>query len=302
MKMNRVEHFLSQINQRENNRWDRWRDYRNVVTDQILKVLFNRPNAEVLIIGSGALDDLDLGRIKLQTNRLDFLDLDEKATVEGLKRQGMDIHDVHVIKTDLTRFDDVHFFESWQRMMNDEPSVTETILMIEEKMNLIYQEHFQQGLNKTYDVVILLPTYTQLIYQQWIHLIDQSHPKAWTNDAIIKMKSYVLDLMVPLIDHVNEGIHACIKKHGIMMAISDVIEFNDEDFKLIKHTYPSLSEHDLMNYYLSYLNQYGMGLGDYGLWSLKSLLNLETSGFLLWPFSDHRTMLVQYMILTNSMS
>ncbi len=298
MKKN-VREYLALINQREEDRWERWSIYRQTLTDLSIKVLLEYPNADVLMIGSGALDDFDLNRLSAHTKKMSFLDLDIKATKEGIKRQGLTPEDFMVIQQDLTGFDDVDFFDSWHQFMLGEPSFAETILFIDQKVKQILDKDLSLPIQKTFDVVIICPIYTQLIYHEWIEMVDQQHLKSWSTEEILKLKAYLLDLMVPIIDDVNKAIKKWVKPAGKIIAISDIIEWSEADFISFEQMHPSLSEYELMDYYLSYVNQYGMGLGDYGLWSLREGLIEQTSRFILWPFSNERVMLVQMMVINR---
>lgn len=294
-----VADYLKIINQREVDRWQRWSTYRKTLTDLAINVLLQYPNADVLLIGSGALDDVDLKALQPHCQTLSFLDLDITATQEGIKRQGFESQDFSLIKQDITGYDDLEFFHHWQQFMAQNPSFAETILYIDDKMNQVKQYDMGQLNKRSYDVVMVCPIYTQLIYHEWIELIEHHPSKSWTQNDIIKIKEYLLDLMIPLIDQVNHRIKTWVKKDGKIMAISDLIEWNPSDFQTFKQTHPALSEQDLMEFYLSYVNQFGMGLGDYGLWSLREGLNEQLTRFVLWPFSDERIMLVQIMVITT---
>ncbi len=294
-----VREYLAKVNQREEDRWERWSTYRQTLTDLSIKVLLEYPKREVLMIGSGAVDDFDLHRLIAHASSLSFLDLDIEATKDGIKRQGLNTNDFMMIQQDLTGFDDIDFFDSWHQFMLGEPSFVETILFIDQKMKQIQDKDSSLSMKKTFDVVIVCPIYTQLIYHEWVEMVNQQHPKSWSLDEISKLKAYVLDLMVPIIDHVNKTIKALVKQGGKVIAISDIIEWNRVDFQTFEKAHPSLSEYELMEYYLSYVNQYGMGLGDYGLWSLREGSIEQTSRFLLWPFSHERVMLVQMMMINQ---
>jgi len=298
--INNVKSYLSIVNQRESDRWHAWSLYREKLTYEVVKVLSASKHRDLLIIGSGSLDDLDMNQIIPKSKIISFLDLDMDSTQNGLVRQKISSHDMIFIEQDITRFDDVEFFSQWHTFMLQNPTLEETFSFIEDQIKKVFAQHFQMNILKTYDVVVVLPIYTQLIYHEWVQLIEEHFPKSWSKEELEKMKSYILDLMVPLMNHVNEGIKACVKPSGQIIAFSDLLEWNIHDFHVFEKAHPSLSEHDFMAYYQSYLNQYGMGLGDFGLWSLKDQLHFEGSKLMLWPFSSERMMLVQMMILFKS--
>ncbi|RJX25564.1 MAG: hypothetical protein C4537_04320 [Acholeplasma sp.] len=297
--MNNVADFLTQVNQREDDRYLCWLSYRKALTDMMVKALSFRPNRDVLVIGSGALDDLEIQTLKPYTKTMTFLDLDRKATEEGILRQGLPLDAFHLIQQDITRFDDVAFFEAWHKKMAEKPSYAETILFVNHMMEEVYKVSLDQVIGQTFDAIIILPIYTQLIYHEWVKILDHTHPQSWTHEELNKVSTYLLDLMVPLIDHVNKGIQACLSANGDILVASDMLEWNPKDWITFEATYPNLSEQDLTEYYLSYVNQYGMGLGDYGLWSMKDGLIHHESRFLLWPLTKERTMLVQVMHLSR---
>lgn len=297
MTMNNVIDFLTQVNQRDVDRWQRWSGYRNTLTHYLVSVLSSRSKSDVLIIGSGSLDDLDLKAITPHTKTITFLDLDQKATEEGYMRQGFAKEAFSIIKQDITRFDDVSFFKVWNQFIKEEPNYAEAILFTNKLMEKIYEKTLDQVMDQRFDVIIVLPIFTQLIYHEWTEILKDTHPKSWTPDELSKVNTFLLDLMVPLMDHVNQGIKHCLRPSFDLLALSDMIEWNKEDWHAFVTTYPDQNEKDLTDYYLSYVNQYGMGLGDYGLWSLKEGLLHHDSHFLIWPFSHDRTMLVQFMHL-----
>jgi len=243
-------------------KYNSYKSYRKQVTDRIKSILSTDSN--LLIVGAGNLSDLDLSA--LSKYEVTLLDIDEEAMKEGIKRQGLNLKDFTLIKGDLTGLETTDFFGNLDEMRED--YLTSPI-----KISL-----------SQYDVIVVLPIYTQLLLPQLLSILGYERVQMY------------LPLIQNRIDVLNAFLREHLKSDGKIIAFSDVLEYDhsQEEYQFLK-----VYENNtllLEDFYTQYLNTYGHGLGSYGLFEISQKLNVFKEDYLIWPFSKERLMLIKMIV------
>lgn len=257
-----VESFNKELNRSYDARrsYDLYKDYRRRVSQAIKEVI--KGKEMVLLVGAGHLNDVDLDTFN--GSRLDCLDIDLESVKTGIERQGHGMETYGLIKADLTGLEGTSFFPNYD--LED----IETYKTVDLSIDL--------GL---YDVIVILPVYTQLLLPQLMTDLPYNQLK----DYLPLIQSRINILNTFLRRHLNDG--------GHLIAFSDVLEYSrgseEAQFLLAHEDHPML----LDDFFLNYLSRYGHGLGSYGLLEMSENLKTIKESYLIWPFTEDRLMLVK---------
>jgi len=241
--------------------YKRYENYRQEVSHIIKKQL--KPRDSVLIVGPGNLNDLDLETFTDQP--VHMLDIDLRSVEEGIRRQNHLISDYRLIQGDITGLSKSGFYNNFNLLQLDYDKI-----------------EFDFELNQ-YDLIIILPIYTQILLPQLMMEVSYESLNAY------------LPLIQERINNFNSLLYRHLNEEGRLVIFSDVLEYktDQEEAKyLIAHKNHKIILDDFFN---SYLNTFGHGLGSYGILDASTKVRQNELGYLVWPFSDDRTMLVQWL-------
>lgn len=274
MKMSQIKTFNEQLNASYNktSHYNNWIHHRSEVS----KNISNLPlaNKDVLIIGVGNANDIELSIFK-DCHRTVLLDIDLESVKLGIERQHLN-QVFELEHYDLTGLGGTNFIQDYLESLeahNDEKVLSD------------YKNIYTPYDLGAFDVVIVLPVYTQLLLPQLLPFIKE--PEA---------VSRLLTFIAYRIQMLNNQLRSSLKDHGSLCLFSDVLEYetNSEEAKyLTAHT-----EHKILleQHFQNYVTSYGHGLGSYGLEEMSGEIRPAIEDFLIWPFDDKRMLLVKFQI------
>jgi len=291
--MKHIEIFNSNLNQDTSKRYERWIDYRTKIDDFLSPILADSTltKDQALIIGCGNLDDLNLQTISKLFNQVTLTDVDLESVKEGIKRQGILKENLELIRVELSGFEDAHFFDTFVQVIMESQNQDQIQAYIDEKMKIIYTFQFLK--DKSYDLILVSPIYTQLIYHQILNITQTLRELGHDSNTLEWIESYMLDLMPNIIEQINRNIMNILSPKGRLVAISDIFQSqNGTEFdQLIKKAIQSKKETDKVYQY--YQEKYGYGLGDFGLYDLDDTMKVINYRWLIWPFDQDISMIVK---------
>ncbi|MGD9909697.1 MAG: hypothetical protein AB7U79_03730 [Candidatus Izemoplasmatales bacterium] len=290
--MNYLRDFYEQLNQSENDRFARWKEYRLALTSMILPYLTSSDSCFVGAVGNA--DDIDLEQLNKATSNLTLADIDEDAINRGVQKYHLD-GEVKTLQTDFTNLSQTDLLEE----------LYTTLILAKSKTDIdIYMEKFEEvftSIEKSkstleYDVIILLPIYTQML----IPIFHQSYQALKEKGIDIHLLNYAFEEMMVVasksIDYLNKSLINQLKDNGTMISISDIFEADITSpfyLKLSKDIHhPSKMDAHLKEYQ----NKFGYGAGDFGVENLEEYLNPVTHQWLIWPFSEQAHFFVKLTI------
>lgn len=145
----------------------------------------------------------------------------------------------------------------------------------------------------TYDVVVCLPIYTQLYFpmQYEAMLMAYENGKIEAEELVARQRE-LLDGMPAIIDSFNENVMDLMTNTSQLIVFSDLIE--DEPSGHYIEAYKTETSYDaVIN---DYVEIYGMGLGNYGLYHLEQHLKMLAHKWFLWQFDEKRSMVVKGVV------
>jgi len=291
--MKHIEIFNSNLNQDTQKRYERWTDYRAKIDDFLSPILADSTleKNQALLVGCGNLDDLNLQTISKLFNKITLTDIDLESVKEGVKRQGISNGNLEFTRVELTGFEDSKFFDTFVQVIMETKDQDSIQAYIDGKMKTI--ETYQFLPDKSYDLILISPIYTQLIYHQILN-ITQTLRELGHNPSMLEwLEAYMLDLMPGVIERLNKNIMNILSPKGRLVVLSDIFQSqNGTEFdQLIKKAIQSKKETDKVYQY--YQEKYGYGLGDFGLYDLDDSMKVINYRWMIWPFDQDISMVVK---------
>lgn len=243
----------------------RWHSYRKSICDYITSTTLK--NQSVLLIGAGNCNDLDLSIF--ESSNLTILDIDLEAVQNGLNKQEFK-GEYQLIEADLTGLQNTSFLDDYKQ-------ANERLKVLDQ-----YRMHTYTGLEKSYDIIIILPIYTQLLLPQLLPLINDD------NDL-----SDLLTFIAQKIQLLHLSVREHLKPSGLCFLFSDILEypFESEESRYLQahetHTI-LLSQH-----FENYLQTYGHSLGSYCFLEMSEYFKPINEHYFIWPFDEQRLLLVK---------
>ncbi len=150
-------------------------------------------------------------------------------------------------------------------------------------------------LEEKYDLIIVSPIYTQLLFQQGLSNINILHNLNYPENLLNHIQNKLLDLMPTVINRFNQNIRSSLTEKASVIVISDIFEAHNnsifyENTKGLKN---------IESIYKEYLSTYGIGIGDYGLINMSESLEENTSQWFEWPFNENKTLFVKAVVYKN---
>ena len=264
--------------------------------NQLIKpYLDNQTNREnMLVIGAGNLNDFSIDFFLRYYNEITLSDID----IDGMLSQTKEDCRISIIKIDYLGMDQLSFYNSIDMFLKKR-NFAEIKNILKFEFSKIKDYHFSNAFDDVFDAVYVSPIYTQLLYRELESKLTLLLSKGLAKDIYDFILRNILQEMTGIIDHFNQEIKRLLSDKGIVIVASDILLLTDNEFsQAIKD---AIQNDEKMNQlYLSYRNQYGYGLGDYGLYSLsQSLIQLKDK-WILWHQSKYETYAVKVVIYKKS--
>jgi len=298
--LNLVEQFNHDINLSDHLRYEKWSNYRKQIT-LFFKPYFkeNNSNHSLLILGAGNCDDLDISFFKSSFKSLTLADIDIESTKKGLMKQHIPIEEVTLVKADFTGHEKVAYFDHFIDELSVLSSTSEIKKYLKQKNQLITDYIFMADNIKLFDTIIISPIYTQLIYNQILNAVLVLKEMGVEQSLLDEISSEALQDMITIIDRFNQNVIRLLKPKGLVFVLSDIFQsrVNEPFYQDIIKSIDSTTKMDHL--YEKYVDAYGYGLGDYGIYSMHQHFQNEMHSWLLWPFEDSLHLCVKIVSFQN---
>jgi len=297
--MNNIEQFNQILNLDKKNRFKLWENYRKKLTEFIIhNSTNNHSSLDALVLGVGNSDDLDLIILRNTFKSLTLSDIDLDALHKATTKYNLTSSDANVLKIDYVGLNLNSKWNDFVKIMLKTKSKNDIDFYFNELETTILEYRFDHS-NKYYDMIIVSPIYTQLLLQQGLSYISILRDLNFSLEFLEHMNERLIGLMPSVIENFNKNIFQMLNKKSTLIAISDIFEAQiNTDF------YDSLSKNiqdnsKIESIYNQYKNTYGLGLGDYGLIHLETLLNHTQFRWFEWPFNETKSLFVKVVIYKN---
>lgn len=299
--MKHIEQFNYDINQSDLSRYEKWKCYRDQISYLFNNMVapLNLNQKRLLVLGAGRCDDIDLHNLRHKFNHITLADIDLTSMRQGIEKQGLISSDFNLLQIEFTGYQKIMFFEHLLDDLQVMKTKDEIETYLKQKTKLAQVGHFIKNPLDSFDVIMITPIYTQLIYHQILKTSEVLKQMNYAGNLISAFEQAMLNLMPSIIDHFNTQVIHLLDLKGLVFVLSDIFQshIGDEFDKEIMKSIGSIKKMDLL--YQKYNETYGYGLGDYGLLSMSSLLTEKKYSWLIWPFDQHIHMTVKCVIYSK---
>ncbi|MDD3123506.1 MAG: hypothetical protein PHC62_08365 [Candidatus Izemoplasmatales bacterium] len=297
--MQAIEKFNNRLNNTNSNRFELWKDYRGKVDQEIKKYLPCSTQGDLLILGAGNCDDINLVTYISFFKSIVISDIDISSVNYGIKKQKIDSSKLELIQAEFSGFERSSFFDQFISTIHNCKTTSEIKKSID-KLLIPTQKHLFLGdyINR-FSVILVSPIYTQLVFQQILQMVSVLRIQKYPEELSNFIEKYMLDQMPNIIDNFNQNILKLLVNNGKVIVLSDIFESNTDSvfFQDIQTNIENLAKVDTL--YNNYVIKYGHGLGDYGIISLNKYLDMLDYKWFIWPFTEKRHMIVKLAVFSN---
>ena len=168
--MDAIKQFNAILNKSTLNRFEDWKEYRNQLTEYITKNIADNTGS-ILILGCGNADDLDLSVLARKCQTMMLSDIDDQALKNAIKKYKMNSKQVSIKAHDYTG---LNSNRNWNNFVNEMIKIDnpEDISSFFNEIETTINGHNFSEFETTYDVIIISPIYTQLLFQQGLSYIQ----------------------------------------------------------------------------------------------------------------------------------
>ena len=250
----------------------------------------------ILVIGAGNLSDIALDFLCDKFHDIYLTDIDLESMNQALVEK-QNHAKIKVIQMDYLGLADVYFTNAFFHALR-----TKTKKQIEDgihqEINHLLEHHFSAKFTQKFDVIYISPIYTQLLYRECEYKLSANPSYGLSSEIKEFALSLLLQEMTRVLHHFNQEIISLLHPKGLLFVASDIFLLTDNEFssKVKKHINNQERMDDI---HQSYLKQYGMGLGDFGLEDLITHFQNVKKTWLLWGIQAHQSYAVQFCILKS---
>lgn len=211
----------------------------------------------MLIIAAGNCDDLDISKIHRKTTKLYLSDIDIQA-LKKLYLHTLIDKNIKLLQTEYTGLDKNNIWNNFVKTIITLNNVDDINKYLDKLKDQIISHQFLSNYINYFDLIIVSPIYTQLLFQQLLNYLTMLANLNYPLELIDHIKSYFLDFMPIIIHKFNQNILKLLKNNGMLIVISDIFEFN-KNTELYKEVYPLLNSKITMDkYYEDYHKNMGL--------------------------------------------
>lgn len=248
------------------------------------------------IIGAGRCRDVPLTLFLDHYKQVTVTDVDTNSLKDCMKKR----RNLTVKTVEYTGFQETEFFEVFGQRMWQASNEEEVNQFLTETIEKVRNYLFLPDDMGTYDFIYVSPIYTQLILQQCVHELDGLMKDGYSKKLANYMKERLLEEMPGIIERFNNNVIRLLDQDGVLFVLSDVFEMT-KGSAFYRKVSLSIKNRDVMNeIYHNYHEQYGFGLGDYGLHDLSLKATRLRQRWLLWNFSNTRSFAIHLHIFKKS--
>jgi hypothetical protein len=285
--------FYEQMNQgREADRIGKWISHRQEIKfliEQSLGKLSEKD--EIIILGAGNCDDLDLPYLadKFRTVALADIDHDSMQTaasgLEPLLHSKIKLLD----SLDFTGLDQIDFYTRLQNLLEHQTPAIQLVAFLEEISIEVARKPVLAHLRKRYAAVISSAVHTQLFYLHALSMfaiyanLYGKHDVKLIVEGIAALRDF-------LIRQYNDMLFSLAKSNGVVIIWTDIILLDEQTDFIKEKLYALLNEKERVEFMLRSMGSYGIESAVLALQDLNDKMAVE--GKLLrswlWPFNAEK--------------
>lgn len=311
-QMTKTESFNHQLNHSDSLGW-RWRMFESY-RDQLTRFLCDaiQRTDDLFVFAAGNLADIDYKQMieSCQIKEVILSDVDGISLQEGIEQQNIQaiIRMINYLgkDSDVTIQGFVKELRDKEKSYNNQgivPDALEIQHAMEALFEAIVTDMEQIPVHKTFETVLVLPVYTQLLFFQLEVMLKDSY--LWH-----EFRTTFFENMTKVIEAFNRLVLKHSRPSGNIIVVSDLIQIPSmeavfETMDVIRGSFGNNSDtqdlqvQQMEGYVEQYESTYGMGLGSYGVYEMEQHSSLKYYTFLPWQFAEDTLFLVKVCFFSN---
>jgi hypothetical protein len=285
--------FYEHMNQgREQNRVWNWMSHRQEIKDLIKNSLGElHSKDEVIILGAGNCDDLDLNYLAERFHTIALADIDSdsvQTAVNGMDPQ-LQLQIKCLDSLDFTGLDQVDFYSRFQSLLDHRATAMQLTALFEDISTEVAHKPVLTQQKGKYAAVISSAVHTQLFYLHALSVFA-IYAKSYGKNDVKQIVEGIVVLRDVLLLQYNEMLFSLTRSGGVVIMWTDIILL-DAQTSLIKETIFSLTNDvERVQFMLRFMGNYGIESAVLALQDLNDKMAVE--GKLLrswlWPFNAEK--------------
>ncbi len=293
--MSNIESFNILLNTTKDDRYQRWVEFREGIDSSLLRVITGLESRKLaIIIGAGRCEDFSLKQFVNYFERVILSDIDVESIFNAhdyLMLTKEEKARVEVVKVEYTGVENSGLFDDLVNRISKLDNFDD----IEELLLKGFGDFKNYKFLKKYsaDMVYVSPIYTQLIYQQLLMVCSKLRSVGYSENLLKYIENYSVDKLVEVFEVFNKNLERIT--NGRLVVASDIFQdYSNSDF--MKRIKKDFSKGSVDSIYNQYLEDYGFGMGDLGLYLLNESIELLDYEWHIWPFVEGSDMVVKLAI------
>jgi hypothetical protein len=285
--------FYGQMNQgREPDRTGKWMNHRQEIRDLIDQSIGQLPSiGEVIVLGAGNCDDLDLPYLVSRFQSVSLADIDGDAMRTALSGLDPSLHTkIKLIDSlDFTGLDQIGFYERFQSLLDNHSSAAQIISLLKEAANEVHKAPVFAQLHKRFNVVISSAVHTQLFYLHALSLFAV-FAKLYVKADVKLIVDGIADLRDFLLAQFNAMLCAMVRSNGVIIVYTDIILLDQQTNFVTETMYSLINEAERAQYMLRLIGSYGIESAVFALQDLNERLAADHKLLRswIWPFNAEK--------------
>lgn len=279
--------------------------YRDQLTAAVVQSIKEVHPTTIKIIAAGNMADINYNELVSIENidKICLTDIDRHSLLEGYAYQSLEGSSIECVYENYLGENSTELIDRYIEAIEAEskrqfpqspqsPQSLQTVKSTSEKLHSLTELFFkemEQSIEKStdsssYDYILILPIYTQLLFFQ----IDTrlSYNPLWA-----ELRTIFFSQMTRIIDSFNQKMVSYCNSCGTLFVVSDIVE--------IDAIMGIRDASDIEKYLATYESNYGLGLGSYGLLNIESYATITKTFYFPWTFDTQRVFLVKACELRN---
>ncbi|MCF7924001.1 MAG: hypothetical protein K9L64_02695 [Candidatus Izimaplasma sp.] len=260
------------------------------IMDSALKKQDSKKN--ILVIGAGNLSDFDLNFFLEHFKKIYLSDIDILSIEKALKEK-ISYSQINIKQIDYIGIRETNFFTDFFKLKKVK-EYKDIEHIFQNKINQLKSYYFSKEFICKFDTIYISPIYTQLLYREAEAKLEFLCAEGFSEEYKNRILLFILQSMRDIIDSFNMEIINLLEENGTLFVSSDIFYLSEDSFSAnVKKAIPN-HEH-MEKIYLNYQNEYGYGLGDFGLYSLSEKLKTIQEKWLLWGKKANNSYAVKFV-------
>jgi hypothetical protein len=289
--------FYEQMNQgREADRVGKWMSHREEI-NFLIEQSMGKLNAkdEIIILGAGHCDDLDLPYLAEKFHTVALADIDNvsmQAAVNGLDSS---LHPkIKLVDSlDFTGLDQIDFYTRFQNLLELQTPAVQLVAFLEQASLEVAQKPVLAHLKKRYTAVVSSAVHTQLFYLHGLSMFA-IYAKLYEKHDVKLIVEGIAALRDFLIRQYNDLLFSLAKSNGVVIIWTDIILLDAQTDFIQETLYSLQNEKERAEFMVRLMGSYGIDSAVLALQDLNDKMAVE--GKLLrswlWPFNAEKQFMV----------